>query len=500
MQKRFVSLWFPYLLTDWTTIQKPELKDKPLVLVAPKHNRLTVTAASALAEAQGIGPGTTAADAKAVIPGLDVLNEVPGTAARLLKRAGEWCIRYSPAVACDLPDGLIIDASGCAHLWGGEKAYLHTILRAFKEKGFYVRGAIADTAGAAWAVSRFGKNGQVVPPGEQAHALLTFPPAALRLEPEILERLQKLGFYSIQKFLGIPRTALRRRFGEPLLLRLDQALGQRDEALQLLQPVEPYQERLPFLEPIRTAPAIEQAILKLLEMLCLRLQKEGKGLRSAVLKGFRIDGKTLSLSIGTNRPSSQVSHLFKLFELKIPQIEPALGIELFTLEAPKVEDLSTEQEALWASKECGLEHTALAELLDRIANKLGPEAIKRYLPQERYWPEQSIRTAKSLTEKPASSWRTGKRRPSLLLPQPERIEVSALLPDNPPMLFIYKGKRHVVKKADDAERIEREWWHDQGQHRDYYIVEDEEGCRYWLFRSGHYDGQQSQWYIHGFFA
>ncbi|WP_345951994.1 DNA polymerase Y family protein [Mucilaginibacter sp. PAMB04274] len=500
MSKRFISIWFRHLLTDWLALRRPELKAVPFVLAAPVHNRMVIIAANNLAEAQGITAGTTAADAKAVIPDLLVIDAVPGQAEKILKAAGGWCIRYSPVVAIDLPNGLIINASGCAHLWGGEEAYLQAILTALKNKGYHVRGAMASTIGAAWAMARYGSNKLIIPPADQATALLALPPIALRLESLLLERLHKLGFYTIQKIAVLPRRALQRRFGMELLLRLDQAFGHEEEHLEPLNPPEPYHVRLPFLEPIRTPEAIAQAILKLLEMMCLRLRQEGKGLRSAILKGYRIDGKLVNIAIGTNRPVVHIEHLFKLFELKIPQIEPALGIELFTLDAPRVEDLSADQEALWASDGCGLNTIALSELLDRLANKLGTGSIQRYLPQERYWPEHTIRLANTLTEQTEANWRIGKPRPTILLPKPERIEVTALLPDNPPMLFIYKGVRHIIRKADDAERIEREWWRDKGQHRDYYVVEDQEGRRYWLFRSGHYNSESSEWYIHGFFA
>ena len=294
---------------------------------------------------------------------------------------------------------------------------------------------------------------------------------------------------------------MRRRFGEGFLLRFDQALGNEDEPLKYIQPVEPYIERLPCLEHIRTATGIEIAIKTLLEQLCRRLQDEGKGARALILKGYRVDGRIIAANIGTNGPSHHVGHLFKLFELKISSLEPDLGIELFTLEAQKVEDVEPGQEILWSPEGCGLDDVSLAELLDRITNKTGAGNIRRYLPQERYWPEQSIKPARSLKDKPATTWRTGRPRPSLLLPRPEPIEVTALIPDYPPMVFIYKNKIHQVKKADGPERIEREWWLDKGEHRDYYQVEDETGQRYWLFRSGHYSGNHSkQWFIHGFFA
>ena len=501
MQKRFVSIWFRHLTTDWLTLRRQELREVPFVFAAPVRGRIVITAANALAENQGIITGMAAADAKAIVPALEVVDDIPGQAAKLLKALGEWCIRYTPMIAIDLPDGLILDVSGCAHLWGGERAYLKAIIKILRSKGYDARGAMADTVGTAWAVARFGKVKPIIEPGGQVNALLPLPPAALRLEPVILERLQKLGFYNIKSFIGIGRSVLRRRFGQDFLLRLDHALGNEDEPLQLLHPVEPYHERLPCLEPIRTATGIEIAIKELLKNVCRRLQGEGKGLRTAVLKCYRVDGQIVEANIGTNRPSYHTGHLFKLFELKISSIEPALGIELFTLDLPKVEDVSPEQEVLWSPDGCGLEDINLANLLDRLANKVGAGNIHRYLPQEHYWPERSIKPARTLQEKRATVWRTDRPRPSLLLPRPERIEVTSLIPDYPPMLFIYKNKVHQIKKADGPERIEREWWIETGEHRDYYQVEDADGRRYWLFRSGHYSGDQSkQWFIHGFFA
>lgn len=500
MSKRFISLWFRHLMTDWLTLRRPELKDIPFIVVTPIRGRVLITATNPLAEAHGIVSGMVAADAKAIVPGIEVINDTPGQAEKLLKALGEWCIRYSPAVAVDMPEGLLLNISGCAHLWGGERAYLKEIVTRLRNKGYDVRGAIADTAGAAWAVARFAKKHPIIPQGKQADVLLALPPVSLRLETAIVERLHKLGFSTIGHFIGIARQALRRRFGEELLSRLDQALGNKEEPLELLQPLEPFTERLPCLEPIRTATGIEIAIRTLLEKLCSRMAGENKGLRTAVLKCYRVDGRMITMNIGTNRASHNIPHLFKLFELKISTIAPALGIELFILEAPKVEDTEPNQEALWAAESGNLKDNELVELLDRVANKIGSANIHRYLPQERHWPEQSIKRATSLLEEPQTHWRKNRPRPPLLLPTPEKIEVTALLPDNPPMLFIYKGERHIVAKADDAERIECEWWLQAHPRRDYYVVEDQNGQRYWLFRSGNYSDEHSQWYIHGFFA
>jgi protein ImuB len=498
MQKRFMAIWFRHLLTDGLARRRAELRNLPFVLAAPQKNRMVITAASAAAERDGAFTGMAVADARAAVAELVVIDEVPDQAAKLLKLIGLGCIRYTPIVSLDLPAGLMLDISGCAHLWSGEGNYLKEIVLKLRAAGFDSRAAIADTLGTAWAVARFGQKRPIISSDEHALAIAGLPPAALRLEAAILDRLQKLGFRTIGPLLDLPPQILRRRFGQGLLLRIDQALGREEEYWEPLVPPVPYAERLPCMEPIRTAAGIEIAILKLLQTLCMRLQANGKGIRKATLKCHRIDGRKVQVSITTTKGSHSVSHLVRLFQLQISKIEPALGIELFLLEAPRLEDMETVQEQLWAEAK-GLADTELAELLDRIAGKVGSEAIQRFLPAENHWPEHSVKLATSLTEEPETAW-PELLRPIRLLPVPEPIEVMALVPDHPPKTFIHKGKRHTVAKADGPERIGREWWQDSGEHRDYYVVEDSDGQRYWVFRSGYYDGGDARWYLHGYFA
>ena len=486
--KSYVSLWFRHLKTDWFQLRRPALNHQPFVLATSDHGRKIVVAADPKAETQGIFPGATVADARAIIPGLEVLDDIPGLGDKLLTALAEWGIRFTPMVAIDPPDGLLLDTTGCSHLWGGDQPYLQSILTRLQARGYDVRGAMADTIGAAWALTRFGDA-----------PLLDLPSAALRLETATLDKLRKLGLVTIGHFAHLSRSALRRRFGPALLLRLDQAVGREQEFLQPLHPVEQYQERLPCLEPITTATGIGIALERLLEALTTRLQKEGKGIREALFKAYRLDGKIEQLRIATNRPSDNVTHLYKLFELRIATIEPDLGIELFLLEATKLEELSPVQEQLWAGDQ-GLEARGMAELIDQLAGRFGSACIRRYLPDEHHWPERSIKTTAALNEKPAIPWRTDRPRPTILLQQPVPVQVTAPVPDYPPLLFRYQGKVHHIKKADGPERIEREWWLEEGPHRDYYCVEDQDGARYWLFRSGHYTGEHTQqWFLHGYF-
>jgi len=496
MQRRYMAIWFRHLLTDGMARRRPELRGQAFVLAEPVKNRIVITAASIAAEKQGAFVGMTVADARAAVPELLANDAVPGQAAKLLRILGLVCIRYTPIVYIDLPDGLLLDISGCSHLWGGERNYYKTIRSRFIINGFDARIAIADTIGAAWAVARFAEKYPIIEQG--AKAITDLPPTALRLEPDTLDKLKKLGFRTIGPLLDMPPQMLRRRFGQGLLTRIDQALGRTDEYREPLVPPVPYTAHLPCMEPVNTAVGIEIAIEKLLEDLCLRLKNEGKGIRKAFLKCHRIDGKKVQVSISTTKGSHSVSHLLRLFKLQIDKIEPALGIELFILEATATEDMETVQEQLWAETK-GLADTALAELLDRVAGKIGAHNIQRFLPSENHWPERSVKLAMSLTEEPATDWPLVLR-PSRLLNIPEPIEVMALVPDHPPKIFTYKNKRHTITKADGPERIGREWWQDKGEHRDYYVLEDNTGCRYWVFRSGHYDGGDARWYLHGYFA
>ena len=499
MSKRFVLIWFRYLRTDWFSRRQPMLRETPFVLSSPDHGRMVISAANAAAHLYGIDIGMTVADARVILPSLHILDDKPEDSNKLLKGLAEWCIRYAPFVAIDSQHGIILDATGCTHLWGGEESYLTDIVTRLKSLGYNVHAAMANTIGAAWALSHYGKECFIVENNQQTTALLSLPVEALRLEPEIAEKLHSLGLKQIGNIIGMQRSALRRRFGEHILQRLDQAVGNREEIIEPILPVEPYQERLPCLESIITATGIEIALQRLLETICHQLQQQQKGLRVAILKCYRADNKVVQIEIGTNHPSFNIAHLFKLFELKIETIEPGPGIDLFILEALKVEPVSPLQQKLWQNSN-GLNNIHLSELIDRLIGKFGINHIHRFLPDEHYWPERSFKSTSSLEEKPTTAWRVDKPRPFQLLPKPEQIEVTAPVPDYPPMNFRYKGKLHKIIKADGPERIEQEWWLQQGQHRDYYYVEDEEGKRYWLFRSGHYTDRTYQWFIHGFFA
>ncbi len=475
----------------------------PFIFVASDHGRPVVTAASVLAQKEGVRTGMPLVDARALCANLQVLDEKPGRREKLLEGLAAWCIRYAPITAVNLPDGLLLEVTGCSHLWGGEHDYFKEIILRLQGSGYSVRGAIADTIGTAWAVARYGKRGKIsplIPLGKQAEALYPLPPAALRLSPTTLDTLYNFGIYRIEQFADLPKKALYRRFNKELVEQLEKALGTREELLTPLELPIPYHERLTSLEPILTATGIEIALRRLLDMLCTRLEKDGKGLRKAIFRAHRVDNQVEQVEIGTTSPSHRTGHLFALFKEKLPTITPAMGIELFTLDAPVVELAKPMQQLLWGGP-AGLEDIHIAEWMDRVLDKLGPGSVRRYLPDQHHWPERSQKVAGSIQEQPEITWSRRQSRPIRLLSRPIPIQVTAPVPDYPPMNFRYNKRLHEVRKASGPERIEREWWLEDGEHRDYYWVENQHGRRYWIYRSGYYaEDTASKWFVHGVFG
>jgi protein ImuB len=222
MSRRFLSIWFRHLKTDWHSLRQPELLNIPFVLTAPAHGRMIITAANAAAMKHGISRDMVLADARAVVPELHVQDDQHDLAEKLLKRLAEWCIMFTPIPASDLPDGIILDVTGCSHLWGGDLPYLTSIVEKLSSRGYDISAAIADTPGVAWAIARYGikcrdKRFVSIAAGKLVDALLPLPVEALRLEPDSIERLHKLGIHRIGQILSISRPSLRRRFGQQLL-------------------------------------------------------------------------------------------------------------------------------------------------------------------------------------------------------------------------------------------------------------------------------------------
>ncbi len=475
-----------------------------MAIIASGAGGWRVTAVNACARALGVAAGEALADMRARVRDLDVREAAPAEDRAALERLARWSMAFTPFVA-PWPEedgaGLTLDIAGCAHLFGGEEGLAKRLAAALARFGLTARLAIAGSIGAAQALARHGTDTiTIVRPGEDYAALADLPVAALRLAPAISVGLQRLGLKRICDIAHLPRAPLARRFGASLLKRLDQALGRAPESFSpLLLPAE-YRAQAVLAEPIASRDHILALAETLMGDLVAQLTEGGKGARALRLQLYRVDGKVTVLEIGLARPTRDIRHALKLFALKLDALaedfDAGFGFEAARLEASQTELLSPAQDSLVAKTK----NENFSLLIDCLGSRLGLANVVRAHPHDSHIPERAVMLMPA--EGGDAEW-TGEAlpRPLLMLPCAEPAEVMALLPDGPPSLFRWRGVRYSIAHAEGPERLRPEWWRGQKGTRDYYIAEDEDGRRFWLYREGAYGGAvPPKWFVHGVFA
>ena len=522
-----------------------------------------IAAACATAQGTGIAPGMTLADARALNPQVRAHPADAAADAQALGRLADWCGRYTPWTATDGggaggvggDHGLLLDVSGCAHLFGGEEALLGDLVARLRGFGLACRAGLGPSPGAAWALARFATGtdggaadggaadggaadggGAIVAPERVAQALSGFPVRALRLSQATLEGLDRVGLRRVGDLYAMPRGALARRFGAGVARRLDQALGRAREPISPRRPAVRWRERLAFPEPIGHTGDIALALRRLLDGLCRRLEREHRGARRLELALYLCDGEVRRARLGTSRPARDPEHLFGLFAEHLDGLDVGLGVEVMVLAAPVTDPLSALQLSLTPGRRererpAEAELGALGALVDRLGNRLGAANVVRLAPCASHLPEracQAVAPLDSAAAPPwsappwsaplwsappwsaAAPWSGGGARPLRLFERAEEIEAVAEVPDGPPVLFRWRRVVHRVARAEGPERIAPEWWRAEALRdpasRDYYRVEDSDGRRFWLYRHGLYrpagGGAQTppRWYLHGVFG
>jgi len=495
--------------------QKPR-ESEALVLVTTSDTGQHITALNEAAGRLGFSPGMALADARAIYPALQVAPADLAGDDQALTRLALWCQCYSPCTRADPPDGVSLDITGCAHLFGGESGLLETLAARLDGFGLTARLAIAPTLGAAWGLARHATNPRLIVQCKSLHEhLAPLPGAALRLPQETIPALEKLGLKKIGDLLGKPRAPLTARFGPQLIHRLDEALGHEEESFTPLSPPVRHFAECRFAEPIVTREAIETAIARLTRDLTAALEKAGKGVRRVELQLFRVDGWFEALPLATSTATRDPCHLARLLCERLDRIEDraGFGFEAARLSAHLVEDKAAQQEDLNGDALAG--PGDIAPLLDRLVNRFGARRVTRPLPYPSYIPERATRSVSVLEKTESHDWSAHARivqdgascaRPLFLFATPEPVTTIAEVPDGPPTRFEWRRMTHRVTRAEGPERIAPEWWLAPAgasrATRDYYRVEDEAGGRFWLFRDGLYEreGDAPHWFIHGVFA
>lgn len=493
----------------------------PLVLITETAHGPRIDAANAAAREAGAASGMMLADARTLCPQLAVVPSDPAGDLAFLERLALWAQRWGPWSAMDAPDGLLVDVTAVAHLFGGEERLLADVHARLASQGLTARAAIAPTAGAAWALAHYGRASAILPPGaDVAAALAGLPVASLRLDADVLLVLRRLGLKRVGDMAGLEsgaggRDAVQRRFrnrrspaANPLI-RLDQLAGRVPEPLlPVLAVAAPLVQRR-LMEPIRHRPLLDQVLADLAADLVRELEARGVGARRLELGLWRVDGEVVQRRLELAAATRDAAHMCRLFGARLDDVEAGFGIEMARLTASWAEPLALAQADLEAAAEA--HGTSLAACIDRLSVRLGAGAVRRPVPRGSHVPERAQGWAAPLDPEPASQHMLDfHARPLKLLDSPEKISVLYATPDGHPRRFGWRGQVHEVVRVEGPERIAPEWWREKGhvRLRDYYRIEDGEGRRYWIFRAGlagdgrggDRQGTMPDWFLQGLFA
>jgi len=530
--RRYLSVWLRRLATDRIVRERsvrcsaaPDdaARKHPLAVVAPVKSALRLMALDDTAARLGLTLGMALADARAMYPRLIVADADPLADQHLLEAIAAWCDRYTPLVGLQPPDGVILDISGCTHLFGGEAALARDLVGRLAVQGLQARVAVADTVGCAWGVARYG-NSFIVPPGATREALVPLPLAALRLAPDPVTLLGQVGLKCIADILDRPRASLAARFGSELLRRLDQALGVDEESITPCQPLPLYVAEQRFAEPIVLERDVLGTIQRLGARLELTLEQHGEGARLIEVILFRVDGKLLRVSAATSRAIRDAALVRRLFAERLAAIgeshdagfDPGFGFDLIRLSVVVAEPLTPRQTDFNGSAD----GEDISELIDRLGARVGFRCVLRVKPHDTHIPEFAALEVPANRVAPrqdgdatwrAAAGRDGSQdslaplRPIKLFARPEPIEAVAEVPDGPPVRFRWRHVLHEVAAAEGPERLAMEWWRDEkgaALTRDYFRLESREGARYWVFREGLYGRETAKpnWFLHGLFG
>ena len=476
----------------------------PLALKGSDGRRRIISAADDLALKIGAHIGMPVAKAESLFSDLVIMDADPVADGVALEKLALWALRlYSPNVAVDDADGLVLDIQGAAHLFGGEAALISDARRRLADLGISSVAALADTWGAAHALARFGRQqDQIIEVGKSGEALRHRPIDALRLPPEMLPDLHLLGLDTIGELAARPRAALTKSFGQKLFRRIDQAVGRMAEPIEPVDAPELIKVTRVFAEQISAPETIEKYTRRLTDQMCDRLEVAGLGVRRLDLHFIRVDNHVETIFVATAKPVREPKRLAKLLCDKIETVDPGFGIEKMVMTAASVEPLVPKQ--VLASFEAPA-RPDVEELWDVLSNRLGEGALYRAISVASDIPERAVKRLPPTSTEAGSRRNARYRRPQRLYRKPEQIMALAVMPDHPPRAFTWRGQRYSVACADGPERVRGEWWvtdNEKGKVRDYFILEVESGERFWVFRTGdgqHADTGSLRWYLHGKF-
>jgi protein ImuB len=476
--------------------------------VTKAKNALVISGLDRKASAVGLEVGQPLANARAMLPELKAMTANESGDHALLNRIADWCERFTPFVALDPPRALLLDVTGATYLFGGDHTLLDRILASLRKQGFAVRGALAGTAMAARACSRY-RDGIVVPPGEEDKATASLPIDALYLDEVTTHAFRRAGLKTIGQVADRGRSELTARFGASMVFTLEHALGKAERPITPRSPLPNYSAERNFAEPVVTEAVIQETLISLAITLCEALEQRSEGARRLEAAFFRADGAVNRITIETGSPTRDAKIVARLFREKLDALadplDPGFGFDLIRLAASRTQ--RCEAQAADFSADLN-EEREIRFLVDRLSVRFGSHRVLAFQPNDTHIPEaaglalpaQEMRGSKAVWTKIRRP-KGAPRRPLRMFAKSEEIRTVAEVPSKPPRRFHWRGVWHDIAHAEGPERIAMEWWRHVAPQptRDYFRVEDKSGNRFWLYRDGIFGRETMlpRWFIHG---
>ncbi|WP_420549579.1 Y-family DNA polymerase [Curvivirga sp.] len=497
-RKRYISLYLPQWAIDCRN-QQNKLPEQPYVQTTKSKNKVVIEIANDFAYQQGIQKGMSLATARAISSNLIVEDYDSEFLQKKIEQLADWAYQFTPFISCDGMDSLMLDATGCSHLFGGEKGMLQQLSTKLTSLKLHHRLAMADTVAGAWGLARYASKGFLVQDGSIKTIIKSLPIAALRLSDDLLVDLQRMGLRRIEDLLTLPRSNISCRYGLEPVLRLDKMLGDVADPITPRRYKTPHMVRLGFPDAIGLAEDIEAGLDRLIDQLCIRLEKDALGAKQLHLICEKVNKTQQVISVGLSEASHKPKYCKRLFLEKIKEIEPGFGIDAMRLLATVVEKVQHRQNTILMTGERQRfqKQERLREdlniLVDRLRNRLGYHAVGHIRARDTHLPDR-IQAWQMNLEK---NWPKNQKRPALLHNKPIPFHQG-----NVPTHLSYKGKIDQIIQWQGPERISPNWWQrDADWHhgdRDYYIACTKSGRRYWVYQ--HVQQTEKVWYLHGYFS
>ena len=476
----------------------------PVVLWTLDRQRETVVSCCDVSLRAGVRTGMTVAHARARLPrGVMHAEQFdPSATRRALRRLALRMHAFVPTVAIDQRDGLLLDASGCVHLYSTLEQLLARVMRKMARFGISARIAAAPTFTAACALARCRSSGSVVKDVNGiAQATQQLPVTALRLQDGVLHALHEVGVETIGQLRALPRASLADRFGSHALRVLDQLSGRAAESITPVVSCSVIEASHELAGPTTRLDAVQVVTRRVLDKLCETLRKGQLGCRKIVATLDRSDIEPLVLTLQVAKATNDAGHIFMMLRHLLDSAQLGYGVQGVRARAMLVSRLRHEQRQAWHETSVSTPPDALGRFVDACVARMGQASVTWHAPVASYLPENAMvrQVVAELLQPPIKpEYVFAIDRPSRLFVEPVSASVFALVPDGPLVRVTVDGEEIEIASTDGPERIAGEWWRDDASAkltRDYFRVQTLLGRWLWLFRCS--DGR---WFVHGEWA